>query len=75
VWHGSSTTDPPQPQAQGAKAKKDKEVCLPSLCERLEMLRSNIWTQQAKVMLSKIKNRKARANIREFLKNELQIAA
>lgn len=61
-------------QAQGAKAKQDKEVCLPPLRERLDYLRSKVRTQQAKVMLSKIKNKNARTNIREFLKNELQIA-
>ena len=61
-------------QAQGAKAKQDKEVCLPPLRERLDSLRSKIRTQQAKLMLSKIKNKNARNNIRAFLKNELQIA-
>jgi SRSO17 transposase len=62
--------------AEGAKAKQENnEVDLPPLRERLENLRSTIRTQQAKLMLSKIKNRNARRNIREFLKNELQIAA
>ena len=62
--------------AEGAKAKQqNKQVDLPPLRERLENLRSTIRTQQAKLMLSKIKNRNARTNIREFLKNELQIAA
>ena len=62
--------------AQGAKAKeKNKEVSLPPLRERLDGLRSDIRSQQAKFMLAKIKNRNARSSIRAFLKNELQIAA
>ena len=62
--------------AQGAKAKeKNKEVSLPPLRERLDSLRSDIRSQQAKFMLAKIKNRNARSRIRAFLKNELQIAA
>lgn len=62
--------------AEGAQAKQEnKEVDLPLLRERLEELRSTIRTQQAKIMLSKIKNRSARTNIRAYLKNELQIAA
>lgn len=62
--------------AQGAKAKLEKtEVSLPTMSERLDQLRAKIRTQQAKVMLGKIKNRNARSKFREFLKNELQIAA
>ena len=62
--------------AEGAQAKQEnKEVDLPPLRERLENLRSTIRTQQANVMLRKIKNRNARRSIRKFLKNELQIAA
>ncbi len=63
-------------KAEGAQAKQENlEVSLPPLRERLDNLRSTIRTQQAKVMLSKIRNRNARTSIREFLKNELQIAA
>ena len=63
-------------KAEGAQAKKEnQQVSLPPLRERLDDLRSTIRTQQAKLMLSKIKNRNARTSIREFLKNELQIAA
>ncbi len=63
-------------QAEGAQAKQEnQQVSLPPLRERLDNLRSTIRTQQAKVMLSRIKNRNARTTIREFLKNELQIAA
>lgn len=63
-------------KAEGAQAKQEnQEISLPPLRERLENLRSTIRTQQAKVMLSKIKNRNARTSIRAFLKNELQIAA
>ena len=62
--------------AEGAQAKQEnQQVSLPPLRERLDDLRSTIRTQQAKLMLSKIKNRNARITIREFLKNELQIAA
>lgn len=62
--------------AEGAQAKQqNQQVSLPPLRERLENLRSTLRTQQAKVMLSRIKNRNARTTIRAFLKNELQIAA
>ena len=70
-------------EAQGAKAKQEKtEVSLQVMSERLNQIRAKIRTQQAKirtqqakVMLSKINNRNARSKFREFLKNELQIAA
>ena len=62
--------------AQGAKAKQENtEVSLPPLRERLDELRCEIRSQQAKAMLARIKNRNARTNIRAYLKNELQIAA
>jgi len=62
--------------AEGAQAKQKKsQVSLPVFAERLDNLRSALRKQQAKTMLSTIKNKKARSQIRAFLKNELQIAA
>ena len=62
--------------AEGAKAKKkNTTVSLPPLRQRLENLRSTIRTQQAKSIFKKIKNKKAKSIFRDFLKNELQIAA
>ena len=62
-------------QAAGAQAKqKDKDVSLPPMNERLENLRKSIRHDQTNALLKRIKNRQARATIREFL-NECQIAA
>ena len=63
--------------AEGAQAKQEnKEVDLPPLRERLEELRSTIRTQQAKGhVIENQKQERSEANIREFLKNDLQIAA
>lgn len=58
----------------GAQARgNDREVVLPRLTERLDKLRMDVRSQQAKLMLSKIQSKKARSNIRAFLQNELQI--
>lgn len=62
--------------AQGAKARqKNTEVSMQPLSQRLDELRSTIRSEQAKVMLAKIKNKEARTNVRSYLRNELQIAA
>jgi len=62
--------------AEGAQAKqKNTEVSLPPLRQRLENLRSKIRTQQAKLVLAKIKDKNARTEFRAFLMTELQIAA
>ena len=61
-------------KAAGAQAKqKDKDVSLPPMSERLENLRQSIRHDQTNALLKRIKNRQARATIREFL-NECQIA-
>jgi SRSO17 transposase len=63
-------------QAQGANARQqNQEVALPRFSERFDDLRSKIQMEQAKVMLRKIKSRSARTAIREYLQNEMQIAA
>jgi len=62
-------------KAEGAQAKqKDKEVSLPPMSKRLENLRASIRHDQTTALLKRIKNRKAKATLREFL-NEFQIAA
>ena len=62
-------------KAVGAQARqKDKEVSLPPMSERLENMRASIRNDQTHALLSRIKNRRAKQIVREFL-NEFQLAA
>lgn len=61
--------------AKGAQAqRKDTEVCLPHLCERIRNLRESIRHEQTKRLLARIKSKQDRRTVRTALM-EFRVAA
>ena len=63
-------------KAQGAQTRKaNKEIKLPQFRERFESLRNQILSERAEAMLTRIRDSKTRNTVRQFLNDELRIAA